>query len=76
MEEKQMQNKHIHIGAVGRKFWAFIISLVAVTVAAAFGLDITTGVATLFATYCIGNVGTKWVNNTGANINGVLQNKD
>lgn len=52
------KNKHL-----GRKFIAFIVSLIAICVCAFFKLDVSIGIGTLFAIYCTGNVGTKYVNN-------------
>ena len=47
----------------GRKFWAFIISLVAICVCAKLGMDVSIGIGTIFGIYCAGNVGTKMANN-------------
>lgn len=44
---------------LGRKFWAFIIALLTITVCAIFNIDVSIGVSTLFGIYCAGNVGTK-----------------
>lgn len=46
----------------GRKFWAFVISLVAIVVCAIFHLDVAVGVSTLFAVYCTGNCAAKYAN--------------
>ena len=43
----------------GRKFWAFIISLIAICVCAKLGMDVSLGIGTIFGIYCAGNVGTK-----------------
>ena len=51
----------------GRKFWAFIISLVAICVCAAFKLDVSIGIGTIFGIYCAGNVGAKLVNKKESN---------
>lgn len=45
-----------------RKWWAFIISLVAICVCAAFNLDVSIGIGTIFGIYCAGNVGAKLAN--------------
>ena len=47
----------------GRKFWAFIISLVAICVCAKLGMDVSIGIGTIFGISCAGNVGTKMANN-------------
>lgn len=52
---------------LGRKFWAFIISLVAICVCAAFHLDVSLGIGTLFGLYCAGNVGAKITNRFSEN---------
>lgn len=43
-----------------RKFWLFIIAVVAMLVAAKMGLDISTNIVALFGVYCAGNVGAKF----------------
>lgn len=47
----------------GRKFWAFIISLVAIVVCAKLGMDVSVGIGTIFGIYCAGNVGAKMTYN-------------
>lgn len=43
-----------------RKFWLFIIAVVAMIVAASLGLDVSTNIVALYGVYCAGNVGTKF----------------
>ena len=43
-----------------RKFWLFIIAVVAMLVAAKMGLDISTNIVALFGVYCAGNVSSKF----------------
>lgn len=47
----------------GRKFWAFIISLISICVCAKLGMDVSIGIGTIFGIYCAGNVGTKMAYN-------------
>ena len=46
----------------GRKFWAFVISLVALCICAKLGLDVSIGIGTIYGIYCAGNVGSKLSN--------------
>lgn len=60
--------KSIHLG---RKWWAFIISLIAIVVCAVFGFDVSVGVGTLFGIYCAGNCTAKI-----ATKNKIMENKE
>ena len=45
-----------------RKFWAFIISLVAIVSCCAFKIDASVGICSLYAIYCGGNCLSKFAN--------------
>ena len=50
-----------------RKLLAYLVTLVALVVCAIFGIDVSVGLGTLFGIYVMGNVGSKFANNTSNN---------